>query len=102
MGLTFSDHSMDIKPISNSVVLLLKDLIKTISFHWKSVYYFFQKFYCLCNSFFYSKLKKISMCEPLLFVKNDNCVDKEYEEANEQGFATRRWGCTLTHPQVPG
>jgi hypothetical protein len=42
------------------------------------------------------------MCEPLLFVKNDNCVDKEYEEANEQGFATRRWGCTLTHPQVPG
>ncbi len=33
------------------------------------------------------------MCEPLLFVKDDNCVDKEYEEANEQGVATRRWGC---------
>jgi hypothetical protein len=26
-------------------------------------------------------------------VKDDNCVDKEYEEANEQGIATRRWGC---------
>jgi hypothetical protein len=45
------------------------------------------------------KIKNIYyMCEPILFMKDDNCVDKEYEEANEQNFATRRWGCTLTHP----
>jgi hypothetical protein len=33
------------------------------------------------------------MCKPLLFVKDDNFVDKEYEEANERGAAARRWGC---------
>ncbi len=33
------------------------------------------------------------MCEPFLFVKDDNCVDKEYEEANEQNIIARRWGC---------
>ncbi len=33
------------------------------------------------------------MCEPLLFVKDDNFVDKEYEEANEQGIAIKRWRC---------
>ncbi len=26
-------------------------------------------------------------------MKNDNCVDKEYEEANEQNITARRWGC---------
>jgi hypothetical protein len=45
--------------------------------------------------------KNYKIYEPLLFVKYDNYVDKEYEEANEQGFAARRWGCILTHPQVP-
>ncbi len=35
------------------------------------------------------------MCEPLLFVKDDNYVDKEYEEANERCIAMRRWGCTF-------
>jgi hypothetical protein len=33
--------------------------------------------------------------EPLLLVEDNNCVDKEYEEANEQGVAVRRWGCTF-------
>jgi len=28
-------------------------------------------------------------------VKDENFVDKEYEEANEQGIATRRWICTF-------
>jgi hypothetical protein len=32
-------------------------------------------------------------CKPLLFVKNDKCVDKEYEEANEQGVVTKGWKC---------
>jgi hypothetical protein len=32
-------------------------------------------------------------CEPFLFMKDDNCVDKEYEEANEQGVVARRWRC---------
>jgi len=35
------------------------------------------------------------MYEPFLFMKDDNCVDKEYEEANEQGVVTRRWRCTF-------
>jgi hypothetical protein len=35
------------------------------------------------------------MCEPFLFVKDDNCVDKEYEETNEQSIAMRRWGHTF-------
>jgi hypothetical protein len=29
------------------------------------------------------------MCKPLLFVKDDNYVDKEYEEANEQNIVMR-------------
>jgi len=28
-------------------------------------------------------------------VKDGNCVNKEYMEANEWGFAARRWGCTF-------
>jgi hypothetical protein len=32
------------------------------------------------------------MFEPLLFMKDGNCVDKKYEEANKQGVAMRRWG----------
>jgi hypothetical protein len=28
-------------------------------------------------------------------VQDDNHVDKEYEEANEQRVATRRWGCSF-------
>jgi hypothetical protein len=35
------------------------------------------------------------MCEPLLYVQDDNHVEKEYEKANEQRVATRRWGCTF-------
>ncbi len=35
------------------------------------------------------------MCEPLLFVKDDNYVDKEYEEANEWNVAARRRGGTF-------
>jgi hypothetical protein len=26
-------------------------------------------------------------------VKNDKCVDKEYEEANEQGVVAKGWKC---------
>jgi hypothetical protein len=32
-------------------------------------------------------------CEPLLFVKDYNCVDKEYEKANEQSVVVRMWRC---------
>ncbi len=59
------------------------------------------KVHCLCNSFFCSKLKKniifflYCTCEPLLFVKDENYVNKEYEEANEQSIVVRRWGCTF-------
>jgi len=58
------------------------------------------KFQCLCNSFFCVNLLKIFLkiyytCEPFLFMKNDNCVDKEYEEANERGIAMKGWRCTL-------
>ncbi len=42
-----------------------------------------------------TKKKLYCMCEPLLFVNNDNCVNKEYEETNEWDIATRRWGCTF-------
>jgi hypothetical protein len=28
-------------------------------------------------------------------VKDDNCVDKEYEEANEWGVVVRRWICVF-------
>jgi hypothetical protein len=28
-------------------------------------------------------------------VKDDNYVNKEYEEANEKSVAMRRWGCTF-------
>ncbi len=28
-------------------------------------------------------------------MKDDNYVDKEYDEANEQNVATKRWGCTF-------
>jgi hypothetical protein len=26
-------------------------------------------------------------------VKDNNCVDKEYEKTDEQGVVVRRWGC---------
>jgi hypothetical protein len=32
------------------------------------------------------------MREPLLFVRDDNYVDKEYEEPNERGVVVKRWG----------
>jgi hypothetical protein len=35
------------------------------------------------------------MCEPLLFVKDDNYVDKEFEEANEQNVVVKAWRCTF-------
>ncbi len=38
--------------------------------------------------------------EPLLFVKDDNCVYKEYEEVNEQGIAMRRWGCIFCWSRI--
>ncbi len=44
--------------IFSLVVLLLRNLVKTICFHWKNKYYFFQKSHCLYNSFFCSKQKK--------------------------------------------
>jgi hypothetical protein len=31
--------------------------------------------------------------EPPLFVKDDNCIDKDYEKVNEQNIVMRRWGC---------
>ncbi len=82
------------------VAFLLKDSIEVVSFHRKNMYYFFKKNHYLCNSFFCSNLEKTlknlyCTCEPLLFVKDDNYVDKDYEEANERNIAMRRWGCTF-------
>jgi hypothetical protein len=28
-------------------------------------------------------------------VKDSNCIDKDYEEANEWGVAASKWGCTF-------
>jgi len=33
-------------------------------------------------------------CEPFLYVKDDNHVDKEYEEANERNLIVKRWRST--------
>ncbi len=32
-------------------------------------------------------------CEPFSYLKDDNHVDKEYEEANERCLGVERWGC---------
>jgi hypothetical protein len=31
--------------------------------------------------------------EPPLFVKDDNCINKDHEKINEQGIVVKRWGC---------
>ncbi len=33
-------------------------------------------------------------------MKDDNCVDKEYEEVNEQGVAVRRWEYTFCWSRI--
>jgi hypothetical protein len=53
--------------------------------------------YVICSLFKTKKIKiKIYyMCKLILFVKDDNCVNKEYEEANEWGVVTKRWICAF-------
>jgi hypothetical protein len=38
------------------------------------------------------------MCEPLLFVKNDNCVDKEYEENKWTRICNKKVGVYFDLP----
>jgi hypothetical protein len=78
----------------------LKDSIEVICLHWKNGYYFFQKFHYLVQFVLLFKIEKKVLknlyctCEPFLYVKDDNHVDKEYEEANEQSVVVERWGYT--------
>jgi hypothetical protein len=76
---------------------LLRDSIQAICLLGKVGIISSKSFIIFAIHYFVQNWKKhknlYCTCEPLLFVKNDKCVDKEYEEANERSIATNRWGC---------
>ncbi len=60
-------------------------------------FFFFKSFivYAICFFVLFIYLFIYYTCEQLLYVQDDNHVDKEYEKANERRVATRRWRCIL-------